>query len=344
MIVVMQTQATQEDINQVIQRLGERNLTGHISQGEERTVIGVVGAPIVPELGSELESLSGVERTFRITKPYKLASREFHPQRTTFTVGDVTIGGDEVIIMAGPCSVENEDQILRTAHGVREAGARILRGGAYKPRTSPYSFRGLGERGLELLAKAREATGLPVITEVMTPTDVPVVSAYADILQIGARNMQNYLLLEEAGRGTRPVMVKRGPGATIEEWLLAAEYVMAAGNPNVMLCERGIRTFETATRNTLDLNAVAYAKRVSHLPVVSDPSHGTGKWQLVGPLSLASVACGADSLILEVHCDPDRAISDGAQSLSIPNFVALMEQLTAVAAAVGRRIGDHVAA
>ncbi len=215
----------------------------------------------------------------------------------------------------------------------------MLRGGAFKPRTSPYSFRGLGERGLELLAQAREATGLPIVTEVMTPHDVALVSAYADVLQIGARNMQNYLLLEEAGRGSKAVMVKRGPGATIEEWLLAAEYVMAQGNPNVMLCERGIRTFETATRNTLDLNAVAFAKRVSHLPVIADPSHGTGKWHLVPSLSLASVACGADGLMIEVHHDPDRAISDGSQSLNLPNFAQLMEQVGAVAGAVGRRAG-----
>ena len=344
MIVVMQPDATQEHIDYVLERLAEHTLAGHISQGEERTVIGVVGSPILPGLGSELEALGGVERTVRISKPYKLASREFHPQKTVITIRDVMLGGDELVVIAGPCSVENEDQIMRTAHGVREAGARMLRGGAYKPRTSPYSFRGLGERGLELLAQAREATGLPIVTEVMTPSDVALVSAYADVLQIGARNMQNYLLLEEAGRSNRAVMVKRGPGSTIEEWLLAAEYVMAQGNPNVILCERGIRTFETATRNTLDLNAVAYAQRVSHLPVIADPSHGTGKWELVTPLSLASVACGADGLILEVHCDPDRAMSDGAQSLNIPNFALLMQQLGSVAGAVGRRVGDHIAA
>ena len=344
MIVVMQPKATRDDVAQVLGRLGEHQLVGHVSEGEARTVIGVVGGTILPELGGELESLSGVERTVRISKPYKLASREFHPEPTVITIGDAVLGGDEIVIIAGPCSVESEEQMLRTAEGVREAGAKLLRGGAYKPRTSPYSFRGLGERGLEILAKTREATGLPIVTEVLTPRDVPMVSSYADVLQIGARNMQNYLLLEEVGRGSKPVMVKRGPGATIEEWLLAAEYVMAQGNPNVILCERGIRTFETATRNTLDLNAVAYAKRVSHLPVIADPSHGTGKWQLVTPLSLASAACGADGLILEVHCDPDRALSDGSQTLSVTNFAALMDQLAAVAAAVGRRVGDEVAA
>lgn len=344
MIVVMQQDATGEDVNRVIRRLAEHSLTGQISQGESRTVIGVIGTPILPELSSEIEALSGVERTLRVSKPYKLASREFHPERSLIQVGEATFGGDEFAVIAGPCSVENEDQIMRTAHGVREAGAKLLRGGAYKPRTSPYSFRGLGERGLELLAKAREATGLPIVTEVLTPRDVPIVSAYADVLQIGARNMQNYLLLEEVGQTKKAVMVKRGPGATIEEWLLAAEYVLNQGNPNVILCERGIRTFETATRNTLDLNAVAFAKRVSHLPVIADPSHGTGKWQLVAPLSLASAACGADGLILEVHCDPDRALSDGGQSLSISNFATLMEQLAAVAGAVGRKLDDAVPA
>ncbi len=344
MIVVMRPDATPEDISRVMDRIVEHHLAGHLSQGEARTVIGVVGAPLAPELGSELESLSGVERTVRITKPYKLVSLDFHPHPTHITIGDVTIGGDEMVVIAGPCSVESEDQLMRTAHGVREAGAKLLRGGAYKPRTSPYSFRGMGEKGLELLAKAREATGLPIVTEVMTPRDVAVVSSYADVLQIGARNMQNYLLLEEAGRSDKAVMIKRGHGSTIEEWLLAAEYVMAQGNARVILCERGIRTFETATRNTLDLNAVAYAKRVTHLPVITDPSHGTGKWQLVPPLSLASVACGADGLILEVHCDPDRALSDGSQSLNIPNFAALMEQLATVASAVGRSMGDQVEA
>jgi len=344
MIVVMQQDATLENIERVMRRLTEHSLSGQIVQGEARTVIGVIGTPILPELGSELESMVGVERTLRVSKPYKLASREFHPQRTLINVGEATFGGDEFVVIAGPCSVENEDQIIRTAHGVREAGAKLLRGGAYKPRTSPYSFRGLGERGLELLAKAREATGLPIVTEVLTPRDVAVVSAYADILQIGARNMQNYLLLEEVGQAKVPVMVKRGPGATIEEWLLAAEYVLNQGNPNVILCERGIRTFETATRNTLDLNAVAYAKRVSHLPVIADPSHGTGKWQLVAPLSLASAACGADGLILEVHCDPDRAMSDGGQSLNVANFRALMEQLAVVTGAVGRRLDNAVTA
>ncbi len=285
---------------------------------------------------------SSIEPIIGITKPYKLASREFHPQQTLVTIGDVVIGGEELVVIAGPCAVESEEQMLRTAHGLREAGARLLRGGAYKPRTSPYSFRGLGERGLEILARTREATGLQVVTEVLTPWDVRLVSAYADVLQIGARNMQNFVLLEEVGQGSKPVLLKRGPGATIEEWLLAAEYIMAQGNGNVILCERGIRTFETGTRNTLDLNALAYAKNVSHLPVIADPSHGTGIRQIVTPLSLASAACGADGLILEVHCDPEHALSDGAQSLNLSQFVVLMEQLVTVAGAVGRLVKSQV--
>lgn len=337
MVVIMQTSAMQEDIDAVLGRIAEHNLVGQVSQGEHTTIIGIVGSGITPDLGSELESLSGVERTVRISRPYKLASLDFHPQRTVVPVGPVRIGGPEVVAIAGPCSVENEAQIIETAQAVQAAGATLLRGGAFKPRTSPYAFRGLGLRGLELLALARETTGLPVVTEVMTPHDVDLVARYADMLQIGARNMQNYHLLEEVGRASKPVLLKRGPSATIEEWLLAAEYILAQGNPHVVLCERGIRTFETTTRNTLDLNAVAYAKRVTHLPVLVDPSHGTGKWHLVGPLALASIAAGADGLIVEVHPDPDHALSDGAQSLNVPNFARMMEQLGAVAAAVGRR-------
>jgi len=246
------------------------------------------------------------------------------------------VGGGSVAVIAGPCSVESEEQIMESARIVREAGATMLRGGAFKPRSSPYTFRGLGELGLRLLAQARDETGLPVVTEVMTPGDVDLVARYADVLQIGARNMQNYQLLEEVGRTGMPVLLKRGLSATIEEWLLSAEYVIAQGNPNVILCERGIRTFETATRNTMDLNAVAVAKRRTHLPVIADPSHGTGKWYLVAPLALASIAAGADGVILEVHPDPDRAKSDGGQSLNPENFAALMPRIAAVAGAVGR--------
>ncbi|HET9223019.1 MAG TPA: 3-deoxy-7-phosphoheptulonate synthase [Roseiflexaceae bacterium] len=338
MIVVMRSSATERDIQVILERLAEHRLTGHISQGEERSIIGVVGAGIPPTLREELELLEGVQEVVRITRPYKLAAREFHPQDTIVHVRGIPIGGHSRVVIAGPCAVESEQQIVETARQVRAAGATLLRGGAFKPRSSPYTFRGLGEQGLRLLALAREETGLPIVTEVMTPADVALVARYADVLQIGARNMQNYQLLEEAGRSGMPVLLKRGLSATFEEWLLSAEYVIAQGNPNVILCERGIRTFETATRNTMDLNAVALAKRRSHLPVIADPSHGTGKWYLVAPLALAALAAGADGIIVEVHPDPDRAQSDGAQSLTCENFAALMPQLAAVAAATGHEL------
>lgn len=338
MIVVMRNSATQHDVDAVLARLKEHGLSGRITVGEERSIIGVIGASIPPNLREELELFNGVQEAVRISRPYKLAAREFHPHDTIVDVRGIPVGGKQCVVIAGPCAVESEEQILRTAHAVREAGATMLRGGAFKPRSSPYTFRGLGEQGLKLLALAREETGLPIVTEVMTPTDVALVSRYADVLQIGARNMQNYQLLEEVGRTGMPVLLKRGLSATFEEWLLSAEYIIAQGNPNVILCERGIRTFETATRNTMDLNAVALAKRRTHLPIISDPSHGTGKWYLVSPLALASLAAGADGLILEVHPDPDRATSDGGQSLTCENFAALMPQLQAVSAAIGRSI------
>src|SRR5262245_53940419 len=338
MIVVMRSSASERDIQVILERLAEHRLTGHISQGEERSIIGVVGAGIPPTLREELELLEGVQEVVRITRPYKLAAREFHPQDTIVHVRGIPIGGPGCVVIAGPCAVESEQQIVETARAVRASGATLLRGGAFKPRSSPYTFRGLGEEGLRLLALAREETGLPIVTEVMTPADVPLVARYADVLQIGARNMQNYQLLEEAGRSGMPVLLKRGLSATFDEWLLSAEYVIAQGNPNVILCERGIRTFETATRNTMDLNAVALAKRRSHLPVIADPSHGTGKWYLVAPLALAGLAAGADGIIVEVHPDPDRAQSDGAQSLTCENFAALVPQLAAVAAAIGREL------
>jgi 3-deoxy-7-phosphoheptulonate synthase len=337
MIVVMQTGSTNSQIDAVLERLGEHQLQGHLVYGAERIVIGVVGAAIPPTLREELEHFTGVKETVRITQPYKLVSRELRPVDTIVNVGGVEVGGGRAVVIAGPCSVESEEQIMESARAVREAGASMLRGGAFKPRSSPYTFRGMGEAGLKLLAQAREETGLPIVTEVMTPNDVDLVARYADMLQIGARNMQNYQLLEEVGRTGKPVLLKRGLSATIEEWLLSAEYVVAQGNPNVILCERGIRTFETATRNTMDLNAVALAKRRTHLPVIADPSHGTGKWYLVPPLALASIAAGADGLILEVHPDPDRARSDGGQSLNPANFAALMPQIAAVASAVGKR-------
>lgn len=336
MIVVMRASATEIHVKTILDRLAEHKLASSISRGVERTVIGIVGTGISATLREELESLEGVQKCIPITSPYKLAARELHPDNSVVNISSIGVGDRSFVVMAGPCSIESEEQIIATALFVQQAGATMLRGGAFKPRSSPYSFRGLGEQGLKLLALAREETGLPIVTEVMTPTDVELVARYADVLQIGARNMQNYPLLEEIGRSRMPALLKRGSGATIEEWLLSAEYIMAQGNSNVILCERGIRTFETATRNTLDLNAVALAKRRSHLPVIVDPSHGTGKWYLVPPLALAGLAAGADGLIIEVHPDPDRAKSDGAQSLNYENFAGLMARLIRVGEVLGR--------
>ncbi|MBO0779758.1 MAG: 3-deoxy-7-phosphoheptulonate synthase [Ktedonobacteraceae bacterium] len=351
MIIVMQSHCSPEQVENVITFLEDRGLNGHLSQGVERTVIGVVGSVditgsngVTPELGESLEGLSGVESVLRVSKPYKLASREFHPKDTTVKVpvacvagGSVTIGGNEVVMMAGPCTVESEQQLFTTAEAVRKEGAVILRGGAFKPSTSPYGFRGLGEAGLKLLDKARKEFGMAVITEVMTPTDVAMVSEYADMLQIGTRNMQNYMLLDEVGRTRKPVVLKRGMSATIEEWLLAAEYVLAQGNPNVILCERGIRTFEKMTRNTMDISAIPLIKRLSHLPIISDPSQGTGSRDLVTPMTLASLAAGTDALLIEVHPNPDVALKDGAQSVTIDQFKTLMPQAHAIAHAIGRK-------
>ena len=327
----MTTDSTEEDIGKVERHLRERGLGLQLNQGVERTVIGVLGE-VYSELQDELELMPGVSEVFRVSKPYKLASREFHPDDTVVHVGSrkVAIGAGNFVVFAGPCAVESEEQVLTTARAVRAAGAEVMRGGAFKPRTSPYSFRGLGEDGLKILAAARDETGLPIITEVMSPRDIELVSRYADVLQLGARNMQNYSLLDEAGKADKPVMVKRGMSATYEDWLLAAEYVMAGGNEQVILCERGIRTFETFTRYTMDLNAIPAIRRLSHLPVVADPSHGTGKWYLVTPLARAAAAVGADGLIIEVHPNPDVARCDGSQSLTFENFAALMAQVNAV--------------
>lgn len=327
------------ELEAVQKHLSDQGLRINLSEGVERTVIGVIGE-IDPELQNELEMMEGVAEVLRISKPYKLSSREFHPEDTVVPIGasGVKIGGGEFTVFAGPCAVESEDQVVATAKAVKAEGAKVMRGGAYKPRTSPYSFRGMGEDGLKLLAIAREETGLPIITEVMSPGDVEVVSKYADVLQIGARNMQNYSLLDEVGKGRKPVMVKRSFAGTYEDWLLAAEYVMAGGNQNVILCERGIRTFETFTRNTMDINAIPAIHRLSHLPVVADPSHGTGKWYLVPPLAAAAVAAGADGLLIEVHPSPDTAKSDGAQSLTFENFAALMAQVSSI-----RRITEQTA-
>ena len=338
MLVVFKRRAGEGDLNGLLDLLERENLTGHVSRGAERTVVGVVGQTY-PELRDKLELLPGVEEVIPISKPYKLASREFQPWNTTVTVGGVTIGGDRVVIMAGPCAVENEKQLMETALAVKAAGADILRGGAFKPSTSPYSFRGLGEQGLKLLAKARAETGPPIITEVLSVPHVELVAEYADILQVGTRNMQNFILLDEIGKTKKPVMLKRGMSATIQEWLLSAEYILAQGNRQTILCERGIRTFETYTRNTLDVSAIPIIKKVSHLPVIADPSHATGKWYLVPPLALASVAAGADGLIIEVHPTPDKALKDGPQSLNFDTFRQLTSQLASVAAAVGRKIG-----
>src|SRR5437667_2127251 len=355
MIVVMQQHCSDEAIEQVMSYLKNHGLTGLLSQGVERTGIGVLGAVdpsgtrttaggISPAIGEALESLPCVEQVVIVTKPYKLASREFHPANTVVEIptpcvpdGAVRIGDTSVVIMAGPCTVESEKQLLTTAEAVRKEGAVILRGGAFKPSTSPYGFRGMGEEGLKLLAKARAEFGMAIITEVMTPADVLMVCEYADILQIGTRNMQNYMLLDEVGRATKPVVLKRGMSATIEEWLLAAEYILAQGNRNVILCERGIRTFEKITRNTMDISAIPLIKRLSHLPIISDPSQGTGRRDLVTPLSLASIAAGTDGLLIEVHPNPDEALKDGAQSLTIEQFQELMPEAEAIADAIGRK-------
>jgi 3-deoxy-7-phosphoheptulonate synthase len=336
MIVVMSSNATEDQIRGVIKRLEDKGLQGHRSGGEERTVIGVLGTRFDLQLGEQLEMLPGVANVTPITKPYKLASREFQPSNSVVRVGDLEIGGRDLTIMAGPCSVESLDQMMETAKAVKAAGATVIRGGAFKPRTSPYAFQGLGEEGLRILTEVRDRTGLKIITEVMEPDQVDIVAEHADILQIGARSMQNFPLLKQVGATRKPILLKRGMAATIEEWLMAAEYIMASGNFDVILCERGIRTFETAVRNTLDISAVPVVKRLSHLPIVVDPSHGTGKWYLVKPMAMASIAAGADGLIIEVHPSPDTALSDGPQSLSPDNFNQLMDSLRVIGGAMGR--------
>ena len=339
MIIVMKTGSQDREIADVLARLDNLGLKGHLSRGVERTVIGVVGVTAaVPDLRERLSMIPGVEDVVPISRPYKLASREFKPDDTVIKVGGVKIGGNEVVVMAGPCAAETREQVMSTARAVKAAGASILRGGAFKPSTSPYSFRGLGEEGLKLLAEAKEETGLPLITEVLTPDDVELVVRYADILQVGARNMQNFILLDEVGRANKPVMLKRGMSATIQEWLLAVEYILSQGNRQVILCERGIRTFETYTRNTMDVSAIPIIHKLSHLPIVADPSHGTGKWYLVTPMALAAVAAGANGLMVEVHPAPDTALKDGAQSLTFEHFEDLMRQLVPVAAAMGRSV------
>ncbi len=327
MIVSMSEHATEAEINHVIERIEGCGYRAHVIRGTERTVIGAVGSN---GRRAELEALRaapGVEDVVPITHPFKLVSRQVKRDDTVVNAGGVLIGGQNIVVMAGPCSVESHEQLFATARAVRAAGASMLRGGAYKPRTSPYDFQGLGVEALQLLKEAREETGLPVVTEVMSEADVDIIADYADMLQIGARNMQNFALLRRVAKTPRPVLLKRGPSATIKEWLLAAEYLLAGGNPNVVLCERGIKTFETETRNTLDLAAVALAKELSHLPVIADPSHGTGRRSLVPAVSRAAIAVGADGLIVEVHPCPERALSDGPQSLDFDAFAQLMEHL-----------------
>lgn len=332
----MSCAATEAEISHVVERVRECGCQPDISRGVEHIIIGAVGSP---DKRNELEALRaapGVEDVIPITHPFKLVSRQYKLEGSIVRVGSVSIGDGEVVVIAGPCSVESQAQLLLTAHAVRDAGANMLRGGAYKPRTSPYDFQGLGIEALQFLKTAREETGLPVVTEVMGTEDVEIVAEYADMLQVGARNMQNFSLLRRLARSQRPILLKRGPSATIREWLLAAEYLLTGGNPNVVLCERGIRTFETGTRNTLDLSAVALAKELSHLPVIVDPSHSTGLRSLVPSLSRAAIAVGADGLIIEVHPEPERALSDGPQSLDLEGFSQLMADLERSASKIAR--------
>lgn len=337
MIIVMKKDAGEADIQRVAQRVMELGFRTHLSKGEERTIIGLIGDER-PVNWETLERMEGVEKVLRVLPAYKLASRDFKPENTVISVQGTRIGNREVVVMAGPCAVEDRSQMREIAQVVKEAGVHILRGGAFKPRTSPYSFQGLGQEGLEILAEMRAEFGLAIVTEVMAPEQVPLVAQYADILQIGARNMQNFALLHAVGELNKPVLLKRGMMATVEELLMSAEYILSHGNYQVMLCERGIRTFETYTRNTFDINAIPLLKSLTHLPVIADPSHGTGKWNLVGAVSKAAVAAGADGLIIEVHPHPSRALSDGAQSLKLPAFAELMAGLRAVAQAIGREL------
>ncbi|MFN7984044.1 MAG: 3-deoxy-7-phosphoheptulonate synthase [Vicinamibacterales bacterium] len=336
MVVVMQEGATDAQIEQVVKRLVEMGMDVHKSTGVSRTVLGAVGQGR-PE-AALIEMMEGVHEVVRISSPYKLASRTFKSEPTVVSVGEIRIGGDEVIVMAGPCSAESEQQVRATAAAVRRAGAKIFRGGAFKPRSSPYSFQGLGEEGLRLLRDASKAENMALVSEVMDISQIDLIERYCDIFQVGARNMQNFTLLRELGHRRKPVLLKRGISATIEEWLLSAEYILSGGNGDVILCERGIRTFETATRNTFDVSAIAMVKKLSHLPVVADPSHGAGRRDMVAPLARAAVAAGADGLIVEVHCDPDRALSDGAQSMFPAQFDRLMAELRIIAPAIGRSI------
>jgi 3-deoxy-7-phosphoheptulonate synthase len=341
MIIVLKKDVTQQQFQEALDMIKELGYHAHVIQGTERTVIGAVGSGRGKDKLQAMENLPGVENVVPILQPYKLASSEIKPEKTVVPIrGTVKVGGDAVVVMAGPCSVESEEQIIETARAVKAAGASILRGGAFKPRTSPYSFQGLEEEGLLLLRDARDATGLPIVTEIMKPQDIDLICKYADILQVGARNIQNFALLKELGKIDKPVLLKRGMMTTIEEFLMSAEYVLSAGNSRVILCERGIRTFETATRNTLDLSSVPVLRHKTHLPVIVDPSHGTGHWKLVPPMANAAIAAGADGLMIEVHPHPEHAVSDGIQSLTPEKFAKMMETLSRFVAAAGRTLAE----
>lgn len=333
----MKKNATEGQIDNVIRWIESVGYGAHPSRGVERTIIGAVGDERGKAYLKFAESLSGVEKVMPILKPYKLTSRESREESTVITIGDVVIGGPRFVVMAGPCAVESEEQMMESAYIVKKGGAQILRGGAYKPRTSPYSFQGMEEEGLKLLVKARQKTGLPVVTEVMDPAHVDLVEAYADIMQIGARNVQNFPLLKKVGHSKKPVLLKRGMMTTIEELLMSAEYILSSGNNEVILCERGIRTFETATRNTLDISAVPVLKELTHLPVIVDPSHASGNWKYVIPLSRAAVVVGADGLIVEVHPEPEKAVSDGMQSLKPEKFYQLMDEINALESVMNKK-------
>lgn len=338
MIIVISPEATPDDIDVIVARIEESGRQAHLSVGTERSIIGVIG-PDDPSLQDIFEMLPHVESVHRVTKPYKLVSREFHPGNSVIDVGHgVSIGGAEIAVMAGPCSIEDEEHIVESAKAVKAAGANILRGGAFKPRSSPYAFRGLGVDGLRFLQTASRETDMPIVTELMSVRDIDAVCEYADIIQVGARNMQNFILLDEVGMAKKPVLLKRALSGQIEEWLLAAEYIMAQGNPQVILCERGIRTFETAYRNTFDVNAIPLVKELSHLPVIADPSHGTGKVNLVTPVAMAGIAAGADGLMIEVHNNPEHALSDGPQSLTYERFASMMRSVAGIASAVERTL------
>ena len=337
MMIIMKPGVTQAQLDHVVEHIQANGLTPHISVGEEHTVIGAVGD--THAIPTEIfEVLEGVEMVKRISQPFKLSSRQFHPKDSVFPLDGFAVGGEEIAIIAGPCSVESRTQLLETAQAVREAGANALRGGVFKPRTSPYSFQGIGEDGLELVAEARQLTGLPVVVEITSVMQIELMCRYVDVLQIGARNMQNYALLTEVGRTQKPVLLKRGMSATIEELLMASEYILSGGNQRVMLCERGIRTFETATRNTTDINAVPVLKTLTHLPVILDPSHSTGHYNYVTAIARAAIAAGADGLIVEVHPDPEHALSDGHQSLKPEKFAELVKQVRQIAEVMGRKL------